>query len=89
MKKIFTPRRSPISNLKEIHLSTCFSSKKPQWPFLTIYSHMWMTAFIGGGVASKRDGRTERKTSRRRYRRREREREIHTYTYSHTLSLVQ
>ena len=86
MKKIFTPRRSPISNLKEIHLSTCFSSKKPQWPFLTIYSHMWMTAFIGGGVASKRDGRTERKTSRRRHRRRERERYTHTHIHTRSRS---
>lgn len=61
-------------------------SQVSQWPFLTIYSHIWMTAFIGGGVASKRDGRTERKTSRRRHRRRERERYTHTHIHTRSRS---
>lgn len=77
-------RRSPISNLKEIHLSTCFSSKNAgvTVAILTIYSRIWMTASIGGGVASKRDGRTERKISRRRRRRRERDTHTHTRSYN-------
>lgn len=81
-------RRSPISNLKEIHLSTCFSSKNAgvTVAILTIYSRIWMTASIGGGVASKRDGRTERKTSRRRRRRRERD--THTHTHARTMTIV-
>lgn len=77
-------RRSPISNLKEIHLSTCFSSKNAgvTVAILTIYGRIWMTASIGGGVASKRDGRTERKTSRRRRRRRERDTHTHSRSYN-------
>lgn len=85
MKKIFTPRRSPISNLKEIHLSTCFSLKKPGVTMaIPTVTYGWPPS---SGVGSRAKGMAERKERQAEEdTEEERERERYTHTHIHTHS---
>lgn len=88
MKKIFTPRRSPISNLKEIHLSTCFSSKKPGVTVAIPYdlqSHMDDRLHRGWGREQK-GWQNGKKDKQKKTQKKKRERERYTHTHIHTHS---